>query len=179
MSPTHSYHWLWSYFSRLQHCRFQLKILCCYRIKFRLHDCWLDQVDRERTTIFEFHACSREINDIFAFLKKILMLTFSWTSLKARSFKLCMFIILLGVQIFILGLMTLTFFKVTDVSEIWTANGVFWTHVLCSSNVVWFMMHGYYAHKKDEAQYPSCDWCVCKRHIQHELRIFALERELS
>ena len=58
--------------------------------------------------------------------------------MKGNSFKLCIVISLLGVYIAIVGLTTLTFFKVTGVSEILTANCVE-ILVLCSLNVAWLL----------------------------------------
>ena len=61
------------------------------------------------TTAFEWCLCLREIIDTFPHLEKYV--AFISDTAKARSFKLCMIIILLGVYIFIVGLMTLTLFQ--------------------------------------------------------------------
>ena len=50
-----------------------------------------------------------------------------------------MIITLLGVNIVIVGSMTLALFQVTDVSEIKSVNWVFWILVLCSLNIVWLL----------------------------------------
>ena len=55
---------------------------------------------------FDLHRCSREIIDIFPCLNKSISDTF-----KAKSFKCCMILTLLGVCIFIVGLITFTFFQ--------------------------------------------------------------------
>ena len=64
------------------------------------------------------------------------MASFFSDTIKTRSFKMCMVITMLGIYIVTLGLMTVTLFKFTAVSEkILIANCVFWILVLCSLNV--------------------------------------------
>ena len=64
-----------------------------------LYDCLLRQVDHEDITRIR----SREIIDIFPLLKTNINVTFFSDTVKARSFKLCFTITLLGVYIFIVG----------------------------------------------------------------------------
>ena len=69
-----------------------------------------------------------------------------------------MIITLLGAYIVILGLVTLTCFKVTSVLEILTTNCMFWILVLCGFNVVWLI-------KKDCALYDLHHSGVYSREI--------------
>ena len=74
-------------------------------------------------TFFDSCMYSRETTDIFPYLKKTnFNVGFFSDMIKARSFKLCMIITLLQVCFVILGLMTLTLFQGTGVSETQTAN---------------------------------------------------------
>ena len=62
--------------------------------------------------IFLYLHMFKEMSDIFPPLtKKKINVAFFLDTIKARSFKLCMIIILLGVYIFIESLMTLTLFQ--------------------------------------------------------------------
>ena len=73
-----------------------------------LYDFLLCEADHEYTTIFHFYTCLREIIDIFPLLKKTSKVGFILDTINARTFKLCMIIILLEVYILSVGLMTLT-----------------------------------------------------------------------
>ena len=75
---------------------------------------WLRQVDHEHTTVlfvylFILHICKGDNSYISSFEKSFNVIIFSNT-VKAKSFKLCMIITLLGVYIYIVGLMILILF---------------------------------------------------------------------
>ena len=65
-------------------------------------------MNHEYIAIFDNCACSREIIDIFLYLKKNFHIGFFLDTVKARSLKLCMIVTLLGAYIVILGMITLT-----------------------------------------------------------------------
>ena len=72
----------------------------------------LCQVDHEYTTIIDFCRCSREILTHFLIWKKNpLNVVFFSDTVIMRFFKLCIVMNLLGVYIFIVGLVTFTLFQ--------------------------------------------------------------------
>ena len=90
--------------------RFQLNVSCSYPFQLKL--CQIVEYIKQIMNISLFsHTCSREIIDIFSWLEKSFNIAFSFNTVKLRSFKLCMIIILLAVYIVILALMTLTLFQ--------------------------------------------------------------------
>ena len=112
----YNFQWLWLY---LKDSFLSVKFkFIAYLVK-TMYGSWFHQVDRLYPTIFDFHTFKGDNWYISSFDKNVVVLFFSFSdTVKLRSFKLCMIVTLLRVYSFIVGLMTLTCFKVTGVSEV-------------------------------------------------------------
>ena len=111
----------------------------------------------KRSLFFCFCLCSREITGIFPRLReKNFSVAFFSDTLYARSFKLRMITAVLRVYILVMSVMTLTFLKVTGVSEIQTANCFvrFLCTFLSTANAI-KMLYGCYM-----CVFKGDKWCV-------------------
>ena len=114
LSFTHSYHsqWRWLYFKVTAVSNIFYWKFCSYWINLKF---WGLLIMSCRSWIYHFlnspppPPCSREIT--FRRFRKNFNIAFFLDTVKARSFKLCMIITLLGVYIFIIGLMTMILFQ--------------------------------------------------------------------
>ena len=141
LCPSYHFQWLWSYFKvTAVSNRFN------WKFNILIHFSWnfvqLLIKSSRSWTYYYFLLLNMFKGDnwnISSFEKKNFIVGFFSDTIKARSFKICMFIILFGVYIAIVGLMTLTLFQGHRCVRNLTANCVFWILVLCSLNFVWLL----------------------------------------